>query len=182
MSCWYLPNSSKELELCNNISKKKGLAKCLEIKCIATGCNFIYSTYTSTRVSKTNQAGQNPFDINARSIISCCEIYHCCEKLHHWRKEINFVQKLSWCKYQSDIVNGTATYKHKPGIHTTLRKLLKPVFKNLSINELLSTCLHGKTQNNNKVFEHYYFEKMSKIYICWPYNIEHGCIICSNKS
>ena len=96
VSCWCLHNSSKELELCNNISKKKRLAKCLEIKCIATGgCNFIYSTYTSTRVSKTNQAGQNPFDINARSIISCCEIYHCCEKLHHWRKEINFVQKLN---------------------------------------------------------------------------------------
>ena len=86
---------SKELELCNNISKMKGLAKCLEIKCITTGCNFIYSTYTSTRVSKTNQAGQNPFDINARSIIACCEIYHCCKKLHHWRKEINFVQKLN---------------------------------------------------------------------------------------
>ena len=57
---------------------------------------------------------------------------------------------MSWCKYQSDIVNGTATYKHKPGMHTALTKLLKPVFKNLSINELLSTCLHGKTQNNNK--------------------------------
>ena len=41
VSCWCLPNSSKELELCNNISKKKRLAKCLEIKCIATGCNFL---------------------------------------------------------------------------------------------------------------------------------------------
>ena len=51
--------SSKELELCNNISKKKRLANCLEIKCIATGCNYFYSTYTSTRVSKTNQAGYN---------------------------------------------------------------------------------------------------------------------------
>ena len=58
--------------------------------------------------------------------------------------------KLSWCKYQSGIVNGTAIYKHKPEIHTTLRKLLKSVFRNLSINELLSTSLHGKTQNNNK--------------------------------
>ena len=115
-------NSSKELELCNNISKKKRLAKCLEIKCIATGgCNFIYSTYTSTRVSKTNQAGQNPFDINARSIISCCEIYHYCEKLGTSLEERDqFCPKteLSWCKYQSDIVNGTATYRHKPGIHT----------------------------------------------------------------
>ena len=38
---------AKELELCNNISEMKGLAKCLEIKWIAT----------STRVSKINQAG-----------------------------------------------------------------------------------------------------------------------------
>ena len=32
---------------------------------------------------------------HARSIIACCEIYHCCEKLDHWRKQINFVQKLN---------------------------------------------------------------------------------------
>ena len=81
-----LPDSSKELELCNNISKKIGLAKCLEINCIATGCDFIYSTYTSTRVTKTNQAEQKPIRYQS---------YHCCEKLHHWRKDINFVQKLN---------------------------------------------------------------------------------------
>ena len=148
-----MPNSSKELELCNNISKKKGLAKCLEIQCIATTCNFIYSTYTSTRVSKTHQAGQNPFDINARSIISCCEIYHCCENLHHLRKEINFVQKLNCRGVITKAILLMApphTNISQGGIHTALRKLLKPVFKNLSINELLSTCLYGKTQNNNK--------------------------------
>ena len=146
------PIALNELELCNNISKKKRLAKCLEIKCIATGCNFIYSTYTSTRVSKTNQAGQNPFDINARSIISCSEISIAARSYISLEERDEFCPKteLSWCKYQNDIVNGTATYKHKPGIHTALRKLLKHVFKNLIINELLSTCLHGKARNNNK--------------------------------
>ena len=50
---------------------------------------------------------------HARSIIACCEIYHCCEKLDHWRKQINFVQKLNCggCKYQSGIVNGAAAKK-----------------------------------------------------------------------
>ena len=85
-----LPNSSKELELCNTISKKKGLAKCLEIKCIATGCNFIYSPYTSTHLL----VKQIKLD-KTHSISMHCDIYHCCEKLHHWRKEINFVQKLN---------------------------------------------------------------------------------------
>ena len=63
--------SCKELEFCNNISKKKGLANCLEIKCKAAGCNFLYSTYSSKRVNKKNyHAGLKPFDINARSIIA----------------------------------------------------------------------------------------------------------------
>ena len=38
---------------------------------------MFYSTYTSTRVSKTNQPGQNPFDIDVQSIIAC-EMLHCC--------------------------------------------------------------------------------------------------------
>ena len=57
--------SSKELELCNNISKKKGVANCSEIKCTAIACHLFCNTYSGKRVSKTNQAGQNPFDINA---------------------------------------------------------------------------------------------------------------------
>ena len=58
--------------------------------------------------------------------------------------------ELSWCKNQSHIVNGMTTQKHKPGIDTTLMKLLKPAFLNPSSDELLSKCLHGKTQNNNE--------------------------------
>ena len=46
--------SCRELEFFNNLSKKKGLANCLEIKCNAAGCTFIYSTYSSKRVSKKN--------------------------------------------------------------------------------------------------------------------------------
>ena len=86
---------------------------------------------------------------DARSIIAW-EIYHCGDKLHR-RKEINFVQKLN-CRGVSTkaILLMSPPHKHKPGIYTPLRKLLKPVFSNPSINELLSTCLHGKTQNNNK--------------------------------
>ena len=45
-----LHNSSKELELCNNISKKKRLAKCLEIKCIATGGCSLFTVPTLVHV------------------------------------------------------------------------------------------------------------------------------------
>ena len=52
--------------------------------------------------------------------------------------------------YQVDSVNSTNINTHKPGIHIKLRELLKPVFMKLSSDELLSKCLHGKTQNNNE--------------------------------
>ena len=48
------------------------------------------------------------------------------------------------------ILFGTSTYKNKLGIHIKLRDLIKPVFMNLSSEELLTKCLHGKTQNNNE--------------------------------
>ena len=64
----------RELQFTNNILKKKGLANCLEIKCLSPSCNFFYTTNTSNRVSKNNKSGPDQFDANARSVIACREI------------------------------------------------------------------------------------------------------------
>ena len=56
----------------------------------------------------------------------------------------------SWCKYQADKLNNTSTYKEKPDIPAIIRETIRPVFISLSDEELLSKCLHGKTQNNNE--------------------------------
>ena len=56
----------------------------------------------------------------------------------------------SWCKYQADKLNNTSTYKEKPDIPAIIREAIRPVFISLSDEELLSKCLHGKTQNNNE--------------------------------
>ena len=67
--------NSKELKLCNNISRKKGLANCLEIKCTASDCDYFFSKYTSKRVRQDRVVhGQSPFDINARAVIAFREI------------------------------------------------------------------------------------------------------------
>ena len=77
--------------------------------------------------------------------------YHCCEATTLEQRHQFCPKKVSsWCKYQNDIINGTSIYKNKLGIHIKLRDLIKPVFMNLSSDELLSKCLHGKTQNNNE--------------------------------
>ena len=72
MGCCPLCNL-RELQHSNNISKQKGLVNCTEIKCLSA-CNFLFTTYTTNRVSKSNQSGPDPFDINARSVIDFREI------------------------------------------------------------------------------------------------------------
>ena len=58
--------------------------------------------------------------------------------------------KDSWCKYQADKLNGTNTYKEKPGLPSVIRDTIRPVFVSLSDDNLLQICLHGKTQNKNE--------------------------------
>ena len=55
----------------------------------------------------------------------------------------------SWCKYHADKVQAK-TCKLKPGLPATIREFIRPLFLELSDENLLSKCLHGKTQNSNE--------------------------------
>ena len=68
----------------------------------------------------------------------------------------------SWCKYQKDKVAGTQTYKKTINIPVWINELLKPVFKDLSSDHLLSQCLHGKTQNANEALNNIIWHKCPK--------------------
>ena len=53
--------------------------------------------------------------------------------------------------HQLDLINNTKL--HKPGKGLPLNiKHLKPIFSDLSDDNLLCKCLHGKTQNKNESF------------------------------
>ena len=59
--------------------------------------------------------------------------------------------KDSWCGYQADLANGTKHYVPGAGLPTGITcKHVKPIFEELSSDELLSKCLHGHTQNQNE--------------------------------
>ena len=58
----------------------------------------------------------------------------------------------SWCKYQCDQANNTNLYKPGKGLHQQVLLDAKKVFLDLSKDDLLSRCLHGKTQNQNESF------------------------------
>ena len=58
----------------------------------------------------------------------------------------------TWCKWQLDKLNGRNTYKDKISIPKTIYTILKPIFDDLSADDLLKKCLHGQTQNTNEAF------------------------------
>lgn len=59
----------------------------------------------------------------------------------------------SWCKYQKSVAENKE-YKHKDHFHLPVAVMLatKPIFRDLAHPDLLSKCLHGKTQNLNESY------------------------------
>ena len=72
------------------------------------------------------------------------------------------VGKSSWCRYQKDIACRTTTYKPGPGLPLSVIQHVKPIYNDLSKNELLEKCLHGKTQNQNESFNGMIWERLPK--------------------
>ena len=66
----------------------------------------------------------------------------------------------SWCGYKRN----PATYKHRKGIPKAVADFIQPVFNDLSSSDLLSKCLHGKTQNVNECLNKLIWDRCSKDY------------------
>ena len=68
----------------------------------------------------------------------------------------------SWCGFQRDKVNRTNTFKHGTGLPLDVREEIKPIYKRLSEDSLLSKCLDGKTQNQNESLNGMVWERVPK--------------------
>jgi hypothetical protein len=58
----------------------------------------------------------------------------------------------SWCSFQRDIANNTNLHVARRGLVPQVMVHVKKIFLDLSKDELLMRCLHGKTQNQNEAF------------------------------
>ena len=59
----------------------------------------------------------------------------------------------SWCSYQrAKATNDLKKYKHKPPLSSQVFEAIKPVYEDLSREELLERCVGGYTQNSNESF------------------------------
>ena len=68
----------------------------------------------------------------------------------------------SWCRYYRDKVNNTTTYKPGPGLPLDIVFKIRPIFQELSSEENLKKCLHGRTQNQNESFNATIWERIPK--------------------
>ena len=64
----------------------------------------------------------------------------------------------SWCRFRKD----STTYKSGPGLPIKIIAALKPIYNDLSADDLLSKCLHGKTRNQNESFNATIWERLPK--------------------
>ena len=67
-----------------------------------------------------------------------------------------------WCKHNKDLADKTKTYKPGPGLPIDIIMQLRPIFFELTSDEMLSKCLHGKTQNQNESFNAMIWERIPK--------------------
>lgn len=68
----------------------------------------------------------------------------------------------SWCKYQADKLTQKNTYRAKITLPSAVAQLLKPIFQNLSSDELLEKCTHGRTQNENEALNGIIWQRCPK--------------------
>ena len=59
----------------------------------------------------------------------------------------------SWCKYRKSEAEGTLnTFEHPSALDNEAQEILKPIYEELTAENLLERCLGSNTQNNNESF------------------------------
>ena len=72
----------------------------------------------------------------------------------------------SLCKFWRDKLEGSSTYDDSKHLPEVFMEELDPIFTRLSKDDLLSRCLKGMTQNQNKAVNGQLWSKCSKIKFC----------------
>ena len=101
-------------------------------------------------------------------------LFHCTDLQDAERHKFCPRTATSWCKWQRDTVNQTASYKPKVNLPVCIKDILEPIFKDLSTDDLLSKCLHGRTQNANESFNQILWNKCPKTVFVGRTSLELG--------
>ncbi|GFW46490.1 uncharacterized protein TNCV_4811771 [Trichonephila clavipes] len=114
---------------------------------------------------------QNYYGITVRSNVGnlsglqqnvIAALFHCSssvEKLMHGQCPIG---KDSWCYYQRALSCGKKPKEKYKGLSNEVLNMIKPAYLELCTKELLTKCLHGKTQNSNECLNGVIWQRVHK--------------------
>ncbi|GFT54359.1 uncharacterized protein TNCV_2726961 [Trichonephila clavipes] len=97
----------------------------------------------------------------------CGFLFHCSssvEKLMHGQCPIG---KDCWCYYQRILSCGKKPNEKYKGLSNEVLNTIKPTYLELCTKELLTKCLHGKTQNSNQCLNGVIWQRVpEEVFVC----------------
>ncbi|CAH2105036.1 unnamed protein product [Euphydryas editha] len=82
----------------------------------------------------------------------------------------------TWCKYKITVKNNSVhKFKHPPALAKDVQEVLKPIYDDLTKQELLERCLGGNTQNNNESFNNCVWSMAPKHIFCGKKIVKIAC-------
>nr|XP_022916276.1 uncharacterized protein LOC111426132 [Onthophagus taurus] len=86
----------------------------------------------------------------------------------------------SWCSWQRAYATNTLTgYKHKTALPQNIQDAIRPIYEDLSRDDLLSRCVGGYTQNNNESLNDLIWKIASKETYCTAVTVEIAAYIAA---
>ncbi|XP_076396333.1 uncharacterized protein LOC143265856 [Megachile rotundata] len=76
--------------------------------------------------------------------------YHKCSTNENPQHEYCPVGENSWCKWRKAEAEGIAFHHHQEPLSERVQNIIKPIYEDLSREDLLTRCLGAETQNNNE--------------------------------
>ncbi|GFY04650.1 uncharacterized protein TNCV_419061 [Trichonephila clavipes] len=77
------------------------------------------------------------------------------------------IGKDSWCYYQRALSCGKNPKEKYKGLSNEVLNMIKPTYLELCTKELLTKCLHGKTQNSNECLNGVIWQRVPKeVFVC----------------
>ncbi|GFY15733.1 uncharacterized protein TNCV_1283781 [Trichonephila clavipes] len=128
---------------------------------------------------------QNYYGIDVRSNVGnlsglqknvIAALFHCSssvEKPMHGQCPIG---KDSWCYYQRALSCGKKPKEKYKGLANEVLNMIKPTYLELCTKELLTKCLHGKTQNSNECLNGVIWQRVPmEVFVCLKTLKSGGC-------
>ncbi|GFX98535.1 uncharacterized protein TNCV_1501131 [Trichonephila clavipes] len=94
-------------------------------------------------------------------------LFHCSSSVEKPMQGQCPIGKDSWCYYQRALSCGKKPKEKYKGLSNEVLNMIKPTYLELCTKELLTKCLHGKTQNSNECLNGVIWQRVLKeVFVC----------------